>query len=64
MKSSLSLLFYYNMQNYARSGSYYTELLSSLEANYPGLKDQLSKTGLPIQAQHRYPHRTPIDMRG
>ena len=35
--------FYYNMQNYARYGSYYAELLSSLEANYPGLKDQLSK---------------------
>ena len=52
------------MQNYARSGSYYTELLSSIEANYPHLKDQLSKTGLSIQAQDRYPHRTTIDMRG
>ena len=34
-KRSLPLFFYYNMQNYARSGSFYTELLSSLEANYP-----------------------------
>ena len=38
--------------------------MSSLEANYPGLKDQLSKTGLSIQAQNRYPQRTYIDMRG
>ena len=30
------------MQNYARYGSYYAELLSSLETNYPGLKYQLS----------------------
>ena len=36
---SLPLFFYYIMQNYARCGSFYTELLSSLEANYPGLKD-------------------------
>ena len=34
-KRSLPLFFYYNMQNYAGSGSFYTELLSSLEANYP-----------------------------
>ena len=52
------------MQNYARYGSYYAEVLSSLEENYPGLKDQLSKTGLSVQAQDRYPHRTAIDMRG
>ena len=50
IKRSLPLLFYYNMQNYARSGSFYTELLLSLEANYPGLKEQLSKTGFSIQA--------------
>ena len=50
IKRSLPLLFYYNMQNYARSGSFYTELLSSLEVNYPGLKEQLFKTGFSIQA--------------
>ena len=27
------------MQNYAHDGSYYVELLSFLEANYPGLKE-------------------------
>ena len=42
------------MQNYARYGSYYAEILSSLEENYPGLKNQLSKTGLTIQGQDRY----------
>ena len=49
IKRSLPLFFDYIMQNYARSGSFYTELLSSLEANYPDLKDQLSKTGLSTQ---------------
>ena len=38
--------------------------MSSLEGNYPCLKDQLSKTGLSIQAQDRYPHTTHVDMRG
>ena len=47
------------MQNFARTGSFYTELLSSLEANDPGLKDRLSKTGYSIHAQDRYPHRAP-----
>ena len=46
---SLPLFFYYIMQNYARCGSFYTELLSSLEANYPGLKDPLSKIVLSVQ---------------
>ena len=32
------------MQNYARYGSYYAELLSSVEGKHPGLKDQLFKT--------------------
>ena len=49
IKRSLPLFFYYIMQNYARSGSLYTELLSSLEANYLNLKYQLYKTGLSIQ---------------
>ena len=54
VKRSLPLFFYYKMQNYAHYGSYYAELLSSLEENYPGLKNQLSKTGLTIQGQDRY----------
>ena len=49
IKRSLPLFFYYIMQNYARSGSLYTELLSSLEASYLNLKYQLYKTGLSIQ---------------
>ena len=56
------------MKNYTRSSNYYTKVLSSLEASYPGLKDQkqeyFSKTGIPIQAQNRCLNRTPIDMRG
>ena len=57
IKCSPLLFFCYSMQNHVRSGSYYyAELLSSLEANYPGLKYQLSKTGLSIQSQDRYPH--------
>ena len=50
------------MQNYALYGSYYAVLLSSLKANYPNRKS--SKTGLLIQAQYRYPHKTHIHMRG
>ena len=49
IKHSLPLFFDYIMQNYAGSGSFYTELFSSLEANYPDLKDPLSKTGLSMQ---------------
>ena len=46
IKRSLPLFFDYIMQSYARSGSCYLDRLSSLEANYPDLKDQLSKTEL------------------
>ena len=46
----------------ARYGSYYVKLVSSLETNYPGLKDQLSKTGLLIKYQVRYTHRIHIDI--
>ena len=49
IKCYLPLFFDYIMQNFARSGSFYTELLSSLKANYTGLRSQLSKTGLSIQ---------------
>ena len=61
IKRSPPLFFYYNMQKYDCSGSYYAE--SSLEVNYPSLKDQLSKTGKSIQAQSRHPHRATIVMR-
>ena len=48
------------MQNYAttRNSCHF------LQANYPGLKDRLSKTGLSILAQDKHPHRTHIYMRG
>ena len=59
IKRSLSLFFFCNMQNFGRTGSFYTELLSSLEANDPGLKDRLSKKGYSIHAQEKYPHRAP-----
>ena len=49
IKPSLPLFFDYIMQNYARSGSFYTDRLSSLEANYQDLKDQLPKTGLSMK---------------
>ena len=49
IKRSLPLFFDYIMQNYARCGSFYTDRLSSLEANYQDLKDQLPKTGLSMQ---------------
>ena len=61
IKRSPPLFFYYNMQKYDCSGSYYAE--SSLEVNYPSFKDQLSKTGKSIQAQSRHPHRATIVMR-
>ena len=61
IKRSPPLFFYYNMQKHDCSGSYYAE--SSLEVNYPSLKDQLSKTGKSIQAQSRHPHRATIVMR-
>ena len=61
IKRSPPLFFYYNMQKYDCSGSYYAE--SSLEVNYPSLKDQLSKTGKSIQARSRHPHKATIVMR-
>ena len=51
IKFSLPLFFFYNMQNYARFGSFYK--LSRFKRSI----------GLSIQAQDKYPHRTPIDMR-
>ena len=61
IKRSPPLFFYYNMQKCDCSGSYYAE--SSLEVNYPSLKDQLSKTGKSIQARSRHPHKATIVMR-
>ena len=52
--------FFYNLQNYARYGSFYVELMSCAEQVYPGLKDELF---ISIQAEDRYPHRTAMDQR-
>lgn len=55
---------YYNMQNYARYGLFYLQVLKNIEKLYPGLKDLLVSKGLSVQSQDRYPLRTAIDMRG
>lgn len=60
----IPLYFYFNMPNYARYMSYYSEVLSNIDTLYPGLKPILQSTGLSIQAQDRYPLRTSIDQRG
>ena len=53
-----------NFFNYARYGSFYLEILRNLDQLYPGLKQMLTKYGLSVQAQEKYPHRTAVDQRG
>ena len=53
-----------NLFNYARYGSFYLEVLKNLDQLYPELKEMLSKCGLSVQAQEKYPHRTAVDQRG
>ena len=36
----------------------------NMEQFYPGLKDLISKEGLSVQGQEKYPLRTAIDQRG
>ena len=52
------------MHNYARYMCYYVHVLDVVDTLYPELKEMLSSTGLSIQAQDRYSHRTAVDMRG
>ena len=52
------------MFNYARYGSFYVETLNCINDLYPGMRPLLTKTGLSIQGQDRYPLRTAIDQRG
>ena len=60
------LPFYFALKysNYARYGSYYAQVLKSIEQMYPGLKDMLKCKGLSVQAQEKYSLRTSIDQRG
>lgn len=60
----LPMYFAFNKVNYARYGSYYTFILMNMEQFYPGLKDLISKEGLSVQGQEKYPLRTAIDQRG
>ena len=63
-KKLLPLYFAFNMFNYARYGSFYVETLNCINDLYPGMRPLLTKTGLSIQGQDRYPLRTAIDQRG
>ena len=61
----LPMYFAFNKFNYARYGSYYTcTILVNMEQFYPGLKELISKQGLSVQGQEKYPLRTAIDQRG
>ena len=63
-KYFLPFYFALNYSNYARYGSYYAQVLESIEQMYPGLKDMLKCEGLSVQAQENYSLRTSIDQRG
>ena len=63
-KHFLPFYFALNFSNYARCGSYYVQVLESIEQMYPNLKDMLKCKGLPAQAQEKYHLRTSIDQRG
>ena len=54
----------FNKVNYASHGSYYTYILVNMEQFYPGLKELISKEGLSVQGQEKYPLRTAIDQTG
>ena len=58
------MYFAFNKVDYARSGSYYTYILVNIEQFYPGLNELISKEGLSVQGQEKYPLRTAIDQRG
>ena len=50
-------------QNYARYGSFYVHSLENLDNTHPGCRELIQEKGLSVQAQDRYPARTPIDQR-
>ena len=53
-----------NLFNYARYGTFYLETLKNIQKNYPGLNELLRTTGLSVQGQDCYAHRTAIDQHG
>ena len=63
-KTFLPMFFALNKPNYARCASHYVGILDNIDELHPGLKELLSKEGLSIQAQDRYPLRTAVDQRG
>ena len=63
-KTFLPLHFAFNNINYTHYGLYYTYILVNIEQFYPSLKELISKEGLSVQGQEKYPLRTAIDQRG
>ena len=53
---------FFNMHNHAHYGTYYTEVLTSMEELCPGNKEILSISGTSVQPQGRYPTRAATDM--
>ena len=64
LKYLLPFCFALNKQNYARYGSFYVHFLENLDNTHPGCRELIQEIGLSVQAQDRYPARTPIDQRG
>ena len=60
----LKFYFALNKTNYARYGSFYTNVLRNINLQYPGLLDILINNDLSVQAQDKYPLRTAVDQRG
>ena len=60
-KQFIPYYFALNKVNYACYGSYYVEILKNIEKLYPGIRQVLS---ISVQAQDKYPLRTPTDQRG
>ena len=64
LKYLLPFCFALNKQNYARYGSFYVHSLENLNNTHLGCRELIKKKGLSVQAQDRYPARTPMDQRG
>ena len=60
----MKFYFALNKTNYARDGSFYTNVLRNINLQYSGLLDILINNGLSVQAQDKYPLRTAVDQRG
>ena len=53
-----------NKTNYSRYGAYFVKQLENLDRSHPGCKEIIQSKGLSVQAQDKYPLRTPIDQHG